>query len=80
MNQKQYEDEAGELSLARGDHWQEIASFNAALERLCERFWFVGRSEIIGSLERQKFNLLMRFYNHDSDEADDGDEWKKVQN
>lgn len=56
------------------DHDREVRAFAREVQKLCNRYWFIGPAEIVGVLELSK---LRAFKAWEIDEDDDSEDWKR---
>lgn len=61
--------------LRTADHDDEVDAFRREVRKLMERYWFIGRAELLGAMEVEKFLALTRWVDA-PERDDDGDEWK----
>lgn len=57
------------------DHDRETRAFQEELRKLCNRYWFIGNAEIVGSLEMVKLRAFKAWEIEEGDSS--GDDWKK---
>lgn len=67
-------DADAQMQLRNADHDAEVVALHNALMLVCERYWFVGKAELVGTLARVSFRLQAHWLEQDraQAEAEDG--------